>query len=201
MSADGSQQAGRASQNARPSPRRRQTLLLGILVVLSLITLGLAAWRWQQDRQLLEQQSRSTPPKVAALAPDFRLASPDGTSMALSDLRGKVVLLNFWATWCPPCTGEMPDLNSLYRQHGNEKDFVVVGVNLRERPVEVASFARERGIAFPLLLDRDGHVTGQDYRIRTLPASVIIDREGRIRDSWSGPLLREAMLARLEKVW
>ena len=81
-----------------------------------MITLGLAAWQWQQDRQLIVQQSRPTPPQLAALAPEFRLMSPDGTPMSLSDLRGKVVLLNFWATWCPPCTAEMPDLNALYRR-------------------------------------------------------------------------------------
>jgi len=168
---------------------------------LTVITLGLAAWRWNQNRQLLAQQSRSTPSPAAVLAPEFSLMSLDGTPLRLSDLRGKVVLLNFWATWCPPCISEMPDLNALYRQYGNEKNFVVAGVNLREPPAEVASFARQRGITFPLLLDRDGDVTGRDYRIRTLPASVIIDREGRIRDSWSGPLLREAVVARLEKVW
>ena len=121
--------------------------------------------------------------------------------MNLSDLRGKVVLLNFWATWCPPCRAEMPELNALYRRYGNEKDFVVLGVDLQERPEDVASFARQNNISFPLLVDHDGRVTGQDYRIRTLPASVIIDREGRIRDSWSGSLLREAILARLEKIW
>jgi len=121
--------------------------------------------------------------------------------MNLSDLRGKVVLLNFWATWCPPCDSEMPDLNTIYRQYGNEKDFVVVGVNLQEQPEEVTSYARRRSIDFPVLLDRDGHVTGRDYQIRMLPASVIIDKEGRIRDSWTGPLVREAILARLEKVW
>jgi peroxiredoxin len=121
--------------------------------------------------------------------------------MSLSDLRGKVVLLNFWATWCPPCTGEMPDLNDLHRRYGSEKNFVVVGVNLEERPEEVAAFTRRKNIEFPLLLDRTGQVTRQDYQVRTLPASVIIDRQGRIRDSWSGPLLKEAMLARLEAAW
>jgi thiol-disulfide isomerase/thioredoxin len=155
----------------------------------------------QQDRQLIAQQSRSTPPRIVAPAPEFRLMSPAGAAMNLGDLRGKVVLLNFWATWCPPCDSEMPDLNAIYRQYGNEKDFVVVGVNLQEQPEEVASYAQRRSIAFPVLLDRDGHVTRRDYQVRTLPASVIIDREGRIRDSWTGPLQREAVLARLERVW
>ena len=195
------QSTGQQSREAAPGVGRRRPLVLGVLVGLSVITLGLAFWQWQQDRQLLAQQSRPALPPVAAPAPEFRLMSPDGMPMNLSDLRGKVVLLNFWATWCPPCRAEMPELNALYRRYGNEKDFVVVGVDLQERPEEVASFARQNSITFPLLVDHDGRVTGQGYRIRTLPASVIVDREGRIRDSWSGPLLREAMLARLEKVW
>jgi cytochrome c biogenesis protein CcmG, thiol:disulfide interchange protein DsbE len=195
------QSPGQPSLEAAPGAGRRRPLFLGILIGLSVITLGSAVWQWQQDRQLLAQQSRPAPPRVAALAPEFKLMSPDGMPMNLSDLRGKVVLLNFWATWCPPCRAEMPELNALYRRYGNEKDFVVVGVDLQERSEEVASFARQNDITFPLLVDHDGRVTGQDYRIRSLPASVIVDREGRIRDSWSGPLRREAMLARLEKVW
>jgi len=201
MSTDTGQSRSQASPNKAPSTGRRRPFFLWILIGLSVITLGLAFWKWQQDRQLIVQQSRPAPPQLAAMAPEFRLMSPAGAVMNLSDLRGKVVLLNFWATWCPPCDSEMPDLNAIYRQYGNEKDFVVVGVNLQEQPEEVTAYARRRSIAFPVLLDRDGHVTGRDYRIRTLPASVIIDREGRIRDSWTGPLLREAILARLEKVW
>jgi cytochrome c biogenesis protein CcmG/thiol:disulfide interchange protein DsbE len=176
-------------------------LALGILAGLSAIVLGLAAWQWRLDRQLVAQQSKSAPPAVAVPAPEFRLASPDGTSLGLSDLRGKVILLNFWATWCPPCTAEMPELEALHRRYGDAKDFVVVGLDLQERPEEVAAFARRNNITFPLLLDRDGRVTREDYRIRTLPASVVIDREGRIRDRWTGVLRPEAMLARLEKVW
>ena len=201
MSTDSGQGPSRTSPKTTPSTGRRRPFFLWILTGLSVITLGLAFWKWQQDRQLIAQQSRPTPPRLAVLAPEFRLMSPAGTAMNLSDLRGKVVLLNFWATWCPPCDSEIPDLNAIYRQYGKEKAFVVVGVNLQEQPEEVTSYASRRSIAFPVLLDRDGHVTGRDYQIRTLPASVIIDREGRIRDSWTGPLLREAILARLEKVW
>jgi peroxiredoxin len=197
LSPNASRQPGRASRKAKPGHR----LFLGILAALSLITLGLAAWQWQEGRQRLAQHSRLAPPEETTPAPDFTLTAADGTPVSLSDLRGKVVLLNFWATWCPPCTAEMPDLNALYRRYGSEKDFAVVGVNLEEQPEEVADFARQKNIEFPLVMDRSGRVTRQDYRIRTLPESVIIDREGIIRDRWSGTIISEAMLARLEKVW
>jgi peroxiredoxin len=194
---NGSRQPSQAARKAKPGNR----LFLGILAALSLITLGLAAWQWQEGRQRLAQQSSIAPPEETTPAPDFTLTAADGTLVSLSDLRGKVVLLNFWATWCPPCAAEMPDLNALYRRYGSEKDFVIVGVNLEEGPQEVAEFARQKNIGFPLVLDRSGRVTRRDYRIRTLPVSVIIDREGIIRDRWSGTIIVEAMLARLEKVW
>jgi peroxiredoxin len=180
---------------------RGRAWTLGGLIALSAITLGVAAWQWQQDRQLIAQQSTPAPPAGVKPAPEFMLETPDGTPVSLNDLRGKVVLLNFWATWCPPCTLEMPELDALYRRYGNAKDFVIVGVDLQEQPADVAAFAQRNHITLPLLVDRDGRVIQQDYGIRTLPASVIIDREGRIRDRWTGALRTEAMLARLEKVW
>jgi peroxiredoxin len=181
----------------RPAP----AWVLGILIGLSAITLGVAVWWWRLDRQTLAQQSSPAPLQAAEPAPDFTLKSPDGTPVRLGDLRGKVVLLNFWATWCQPCSAEMPELNALHQRYESAKDFVVVGVDLQEQPADVASFARQHSITFPLLVDPDGRVTHQDYRIRALPASVIIDREGRVRDSWTGALRPEAMLARLERIW
>jgi cytochrome c biogenesis protein CcmG/thiol:disulfide interchange protein DsbE len=183
--------------------RRRpvRAIVLGVLIALSAFTLGLAFWQWHTDRRMLAEQSRPAPPQAAEPAPTFTLRSPEGTALSLDDLRGKVVLLSFWATWCPPCTAEMPDLNALYRRYGDAKDFVVVGVDLEESAGDVSAFARQHGISFPLALDWNGRVTRENYSVRTLPAAVIIDREGRIRDRWTGALRQEAVLARLEKVW
>ncbi len=119
----------------------------------------------------------------------------------MSDLRGKVVLLNFWATWCPPCKAEMPDLEALYREYGAAHDFVVVGVNLQEDGAVVEKFARQAGLSFPILLDTDGEVSGQAYAVRSLPMSLIIDRDGYIRDAWTGQLSSAEMLSRLKQVW
>ncbi len=124
----------------------------------------------------------------------------DGT-LRLSDLRGKVVLLNFWATWCPPCKAEMPDLNELQAKYGEAQDFVVVGVNVEEDAETVRRFVEEQGLAFPIALDRDSRVTTETFGVRPLPSTFIIDREGYIRDAWSGQIAPEAMAARLERVW
>jgi peroxiredoxin len=180
---------------------RGRPWVLGLLIALSAVTLVMAAWQWQQDRRLIAQQSKPTPLEGDSPAPEFTLKMPDGTPVSLSDFRGKVVLLNFWATWCPPCTMEMPELDALYRRYGDTNGLVVVGVDLEEPPQEVASFAEQKNITFPLLVDPNGRVIQEDYGIRTLPASVIIDREGRIRDRWTGTLQLEAMLTRLGNVW
>jgi cytochrome c biogenesis protein CcmG, thiol:disulfide interchange protein DsbE len=179
----------------------KRSLFFWMLVVLSLLTLGVGVWKWWAGRPIAAAQPGLAPPASATLAPDFGLATTGGAAMHLSDLRGKVVLLNFWATWCPPCKAEMPDLNALYQEFGSDHRFVVLGIDLEESPDAVASFAREQDISFPLLLDRDGEVTSQRYNLRSLPTSMIIDREGKIRDTWSGQLSRATMLARLGKIW
>lgn len=172
-----------------------------VLVALTLLTVGVALWQWRENAGAVAAQSRPAPAAVVRPAPDFRLAAPDGSVMQLSDLAGKVVLLNFWATWCQPCRAEMPDLQALHRDYGQRHDFTVVGVNFQEDAATVESFARSFRIAFPLLLDRDGQVAGDRYHVRTLPTSFIIDRDGNIRDVWTGQLAKAAVLARLQRVW
>jgi len=134
-------------------------------------------------------------------AAEFTLPTADGSTMALKDLRGKVVLLNFWATWCPPCKAEMPDLDAVYSEFGAARDFVIVGIDMEEPRETVQAFAESNRITFPLALDTDGKVSTQGYGVRTLPTSILIDREGRIVDSWNGQISRAALLKRLEPVW
>jgi peroxiredoxin len=177
-----------------------------VLVALSAVTLGLCVW-WvlaeraeQLERFAIESRPAAEGPSKSH-APDFTLATADGGELSLGDLRRQVVLLNFWATWCPPCKEETPDLNALYETYGAEHDFTVIGVNLEESADLVQAFAAEYGVTFPLLLDRDGAVTNGLFAVRGLPMSLIIDREGMIRDVWQGRIAREAMLARLQRVW
>jgi peroxiredoxin len=136
-----------------------------------------------------------------SVAPDFGLRAVNGDTISLKDYRGQVVLLNFWATWCPPCKAEMPDLEALYREHGAARGFAVLGINMQEEVGVVRAFAERQGVTFPLLLDTDGEVATRQFAIRSLPTTLIIDREGRIRDAWHGQLSRAAMLSRLEQVW
>jgi thiol-disulfide isomerase/thioredoxin len=172
-----------------------------LLVVLSLATLAAGGWSFWQDRQRLAVESQPAGVSGLRLAPDFRLETIDGGSVRLSDLRGQVVLLNFWATWCPPCIAELPDLDALHREHGAAKRFTVLAVDVAESREAVVAFRQRRGLTLPMLLDDAGEVSGPGYLVRTLPMSLIVDRQGYIRDQWTGRISKAAMLARLQQVW
>ena len=190
------------SLTPKPRPQRGRMLFLAVLLILSLVTIALGVWLLVDQRQQIAVESRPAPVGPAVTpAPDFELTTADGQVIRLSDLRGKVVLLNFWATWCPPCKAEMPDLEALHVKYGAEHDFLVLGVNDRENAVDVVAFARRERVSFPLVIDRDGRVIEKLFKVRYLPTSLLIDRDGNIRDTWNGQIAREAMLARLQKVW
>jgi cytochrome c biogenesis protein CcmG/thiol:disulfide interchange protein DsbE len=124
-------------------------------------------------------------------APDFRLPLASGGEVELSQYRGKVVLLNFWATWCAPCRAEMPAIEKVYqaRRHAG---FEVLAVDVLEREGPVLAFLSEVGVTFPSAIDAEGH-TVRRYRATALPTSILIDRQGIVRQVHVGPLT-ETML-------
>lgn len=187
-------------QPSRPEPSRRRPVLFGLLIVVSVAVIGAGLWQLAENRRVLSAQAAPAAVDVRP-APGFRLATTDGGELGLSDLRGKVVLINFWATWCPPCKAEMPDLNTLQRKYAAEHEFVVLGINVEESPTAVAAFGEAYGLTFPLLLDTKGAVSNDIYNVRSLPTSIIVDRKGQVRDMWIGQIAQPAMLARLERVW
>jgi len=127
-----------------------------------------------------------------ASAPDFELVDLDGEPFRLSEYRGKVVVLNFWATWCPPCRAEIPGFIRLQDEF-REEGVVFVGVALDEEGAEVVEpYSRQRGINYPVLLDR-GAVARQFDGGRVVPTTFLIDRQGRIRFRHEGLLLAGAL--------
>ena len=131
-------------------------------------------------------------------APDFALAMLDGQSTSLSDHRGKIVLINFWATWCPPCRTEMQDIQAAAQAHPN--DFVVLAVNNSEDIELVKPFIAGAQLTFPILLDTDGAVS-RKYTVQGMPTSFFIDRAGIVRATYIGAMNRayiEAHIAALE---
>jgi peroxiredoxin len=109
-------------------------------------------------------------------APNFILKNLRGSEVELADLEGKIVFLNFWATWCPPCRTEMPSMQKLYDEFKDE-DFVMLAIDLREKVKKVRSFKERLRLNFPILIDSDG-VVSLTYGVRSIPATYLVDREG-----------------------
>jgi thiol-disulfide isomerase/thioredoxin len=111
-------------------------------------------------------------------AQNFILTSLEGNEVSLEDYRGKIVLLNFWATWCPPCRAEMPSMEKLYKKF-KDKDFTILAIDVQEDANSVKIFREKYKLNFPILLDSDGSVQ-QFYGVISLPTTYLVDREGNI---------------------
>jgi thiol-disulfide isomerase/thioredoxin len=139
---------------------------------------------------LLQCSKEKTSP--AGLAPDFTLKTLDGQEITLSGLKGKVVLLDFWATWCGPCRESIPHLIQLYKNH-RENGFELIGMDVGERDVEtVRSFVKSMDIPYPIVVAPDDVV--RSYRVSGIPATILIDKDGKIREriaGFSGPIAQE----------
>lgn len=118
-------------------------------------------------------------------APDFSLNDLNGKPVKLSDFRGRVVLLNFWATWCNVCVDEMDSLNRAYRDM-KDKGFVVIAISIDQSKKAVSEFVRLKGLEFPVLLDPEKEVYFDRYAVFGLPASFLIDKKGNIRERYIG---------------
>jgi cytochrome c biogenesis protein CcmG/thiol:disulfide interchange protein DsbE len=176
----------------KPDQRGLPKAWIYVSAALAVLLIIVGVWAlWQvywgsrsNDRASVDRFA--TPAAEVEAAPDFSLQTADGRTIQLSDYRGQVVLLNTWATWCPPCRDEMPDLEAYYRKRQAD-GFVVLAVNSQESAETVASFLEEHDFTFPVLLDPDG-VVMRRYGIRGLPTSYFIDRDGVVRGVWSGQL-------------
>ncbi len=142
-------------------------------------------------------------PTLGTPAADFKLIDLEGKWRALSDFRGQVVLLNFWATWCGPCRVEMPSMEIVY-QDLKEKGFEILAISSDPQgSVVTRPFVESKGLTFPILHDSDYRVSGT-YGIRTLPMSYLIDRQGTLRHrifgarDWNSPEARELIHTLLE---
>ena len=118
-------------------------------------------------------------PAPNAVAPDFTLRGADGRNVRLDELRGQVVLVNFWATWCGPCREEMPRLDALYQKY-RKSGFVLLGVNVDDDPRIALATATKLNVSFPVLLDTDKKVS-KLYDLNTMPSTIVIDRDGKMR--------------------
>jgi peroxiredoxin len=158
------------------------------------LALGLA-WIWASAVPAAATTGGLIPsPREGFLAPDFTLELLGGGDVTLSELRGKGVVINLWASWCPPCRAEMPAIQRVYEKT-RERGLEVLAVNTTFQDSEpaAADFIQELGLTFPVPLDRSGTVSRQ-YQLRALPSTFFVDREGIIRKVIIGGPMSEATI-------
>ena len=162
------------------------------LIGAGLVVTGVAAWVLLPGLIARGQASISAvPASVNYAAPDLKLTDLHSNPVALSDYRGNVVLVNNWATWCPPCKVEMPTLQAYYEAHRGQ-NFTIIAIEAGEPVNEVADFVQHYGLTFPVWTDPTLKATVA-FRYPGLPSSYVIDANGKVRLAWAGAISREAL--------
>ena len=166
--------------------KKKLTAILVILLALGLVATSCPA--------------EAPAPEIGKLAPDFELDTLDGQTLVLSQLKGKPVLLNFWATWCGPCRYEMPFLQQI-DQGWPEEELVLLTINIKESSSQIAQFLQSEGLSFTVLLDSQAAVA-QQYNVMGIPTTFFIDKEGVIQEikigSFQSQAEIEAILSQLD---
>ncbi len=171
--------------------RRKTNAFPLILAGLGLILFAVAGFFWARKSQEVSASTSGevvsvVPVAVDYLAPELVLNNLNGAPVSLADYRGQVVLVNNWATWCPPCRAEMPELEAFYQAHKSQ-DFTLIGISAGDTQAQVKSFIREYGLTFPMWIDLESAALSA-FRNNSLPSSYVIDKTGTVRLAWSGAI-------------
>ena len=169
-------------------PRRALPLLLLGLGLLLVLLSGYSIWQNLPDRTDLS----AVPAPVNFPAPELTLTDTRNVTRSLADYRGQVVLVNLWATWCPPCKEEMPALQAFHDKYTDE-GFTIIAINDGDPAPDVLQFVQEYELTFPVWLDPTYIATEQAFKTLNLPSSFVIDREGTIRLMWVGGISRKML--------
>lgn len=164
-----------------------------ILLSCLLLVFG-AGWIWiSRPAPNATLGGQLTIPYAGFQAPDFELETLDGVTVKLSDLRGQAVIINLWATWCPPCRAEMPALQKVYEEHQERVEVLAVNATNQDDLDAVQEFTQSYELTFPILLDKNG-IVAKSYQLRSLPTSYFVDPEGLIQKVVIGGPMSEALL-------
>jgi len=162
-------------------------IILGTGILLAGIAAGIFFFPNILSRQDRKNSDDSfIPARVKYTAPELALKDLEGQQVNLQEFQGKVVLVNNWATWCPPCKEEMPALQEFYTRH-KDQGFVLIAVEAGEPAKEVAQFAQDYGLTFPIWLDPQNKSI-RVFKNYNLPNSYVIDQEGIVRLAWTGAI-------------
>jgi len=175
--------------------RSRWNILIGAIAVVGVV------WIWVSrvpSGGAATAAALPAAPAVGHPAPDFTLTTVTGQTLKLSDLRGKPVVLNFWATWCPPCRAELPDLQAASQRL--EGQVAIIGIDQAESPADVRSFAAGLDVTYPIPLDTNADAS-RLYAVRSLPTTFFIDRSGIIRQIQIGSLTEATLMQLLKTIY
>jgi peroxiredoxin len=173
---------------------KKLTVILAIILALGLVFSGCPGNSGQNGIALGRITGIDTdatqPPQTGQLAPDFYFENPEVEPTSLGQLKGQLVLVNFWATWCMPCRSEMPFLQQLYEDRPGD-ELVLLAINVGESSSDVSQFMQSQGFSFTVLLDSKGNVARR-YNVTGIPATFFIDKEGVIQNVHVGSFRSQA---------
>jgi len=165
-------------------------LLFFVAVAVFAIFLGISYFGYG----VLSQNASAGVMKAKTRAPDFTVVDSNGGNVKLSDMKGKPVVINFWASWCPPCRNEMPDFEEVFREMGAGVQFMMVNlIGGGETREKADAFIERQGFTFPVFYDMTGEAAGQ-YNVRAIPMTIFVDAEGNVTGSSTGMLNKASLL-------
>ncbi|WP_404333015.1 redoxin domain-containing protein [Mesobacillus maritimus] len=167
----------------------KKGLTVLLLLLLFAVALSQAMGNEDQNTNVATQEAITATVEVAGQAPNFTLSTLKGKEVKLSDFKGRKVMINFWATWCPPCKAEMPAMQQLYDHANGYMDILAINIDPKN---DVSGFVRENQLTFPILLDESGKVN-EDYSIISIPTTFLINEEGMIEKKHIGAMTLEQM--------
>ncbi len=171
---------------AKPSRARFYALMS---IGLGFLTVGVMFFMLLNQQNASSQDFSAVPVKVNFPAPQLVLKDLSGKQVSFDDYRGSVILVNLWATWCPPCREEMPTLQAFYQKY-KESGFVLIAIDQEETLEVVQPFVDEFGLTFPVWLDPD-YEAQRKFNTMNLPSSYVIDRTGMVRLTWIGGISKK----------
>ncbi len=176
--------------------------IISLLIMIAVVAVGSYLIRGDVLIASFQSQAAAAPDgvgvKVGKIAPDFMVTDLGGKVVRLSDFRGQPVMVNFWATWCPPCRAEAPEIENIYRERQGQ-GLAILGVSMDDDATAVPGFVSQFGLTFPIAVDADSRVADL-YRVDSIPMTFFIDKNGVIRDIQLGQMDRNIILKKLASI-